>query len=82
VQPDAGILKLSRLSKCGEYPEQYRGEIAERLKAEALIQCGSVAERLKAPVLKTGNGKPFVGSNPTASANSLGSAHTMGLTRP
>jgi len=27
-----------------------------------------VAERLKAPVLKTGNGQPFVGSNPTASA--------------
>jgi hypothetical protein len=27
-----------------------------------------VAERLKAPVLKTGNGQPFVGSNPTSSA--------------
>ena len=27
-----------------------------------------MAEWLKAPVLKTGNGKPFVGSNPTASA--------------
>lgn len=30
---------------------------------------GWVAEWLKAPVLKTGNGKPFVGSNPTPSAN-------------
>ena len=29
---------------------------------------GRVAERLKAPVLKTGNGQPFVGSNPTSSA--------------
>jgi uncharacterized protein YjbJ (UPF0337 family) len=28
-----------------------------------------VAERLKAPVLKTGNGQPFVGSNPTPSAS-------------
>jgi hypothetical protein len=27
-----------------------------------------VVEWLKAPVLKTGNGKPFVGSNPTSSA--------------
>ena len=30
---------------------------------------GSVAERLKAPVLKTGDGKASVGSNPTLSAN-------------
>jgi hypothetical protein len=40
-----------------------------------LRQCrsaGSVAEWLKAPVLKTGNGQPFVGSNPTASASYLG----------
>ncbi len=27
-----------------------------------------MAERSKAPVLKTGNGQPFVGSNPTPSA--------------
>jgi hypothetical protein len=31
--------------------------------------CGSVAEWLIAPVLKTGDGKPFVSSNLTASAN-------------
>jgi hypothetical protein len=30
---------------------------------------GEVAERLNAPVLKTGNGKPFVSSNLTLSAN-------------
>jgi hypothetical protein len=30
---------------------------------------GSVAEWSIAPVLKTGNGKPFVSSNLTASAN-------------
>ena len=29
---------------------------------------GGMAERLKAPVLKTGIGKPIVGSNPTSSA--------------
>jgi hypothetical protein len=32
---------------------------------------GRVAERLNAPVLKTGDGRPSVGSNPTPSANSL-----------
>ena len=32
---------------------------------------GGVAERLNAPVLKTGNGKPFVGSNPTPSATHI-----------
>jgi hypothetical protein len=35
-------------------------------------RCGWVAERLKAPVLKTGRGQPLVGSNPTPSANELG----------
>ena len=30
---------------------------------------GGVAERLNAPVLKTGIGKPIVGSNPTPSAS-------------
>ncbi len=30
---------------------------------------GSVAERFKAPVLKTGDGQPSVSSNLTASAN-------------
>ena len=30
---------------------------------------GEMAERFKAPVLKTGEGKPSVGSNPTLSAN-------------
>lgn len=30
---------------------------------------GGVTEWLMVPVLKTGNGKPFVGSNPTPSAN-------------
>lgn len=29
---------------------------------------GGMAERLKAPVLKTGIGQPIVGSNPTSSA--------------
>ena len=32
------------------------------------LLCGGMAERLKAPVLKTGLGKPNVGSNPTSSA--------------
>ncbi len=32
---------------------------------------GRVAERLKALVLKTSNGKLFVGSNPTSSANRI-----------
>ena len=31
--------------------------------------CGDMAERLKAPVLKTGHVKACVGSNPTISAN-------------
>ena len=30
---------------------------------------GEMSERLKEPVLKTGNAKAFVGSNPTLSAN-------------
>ncbi len=30
--------------------------------------CGGMAERTKAPVLKTGIGQPIVGSNPTSSA--------------
>ena len=30
---------------------------------------GEMAERFKAPVLKTGEGQPSVGSNPTLSAN-------------
>jgi hypothetical protein len=33
------------------------------------VRSGGVAEWLKAPVLKTGNGQPFVSSNLTASAN-------------
>src|SRR5690606_25386723 len=33
---------------------------------------GRVAERFKAPVLKTGDGQPSVGSNPTSSAASIG----------
>ena len=36
--------------------------------AQAACQPGSVAEWLKAPVLKTGDGQPFVSSNLTASA--------------
>ena len=36
---------------------------------------GSVAEWSIAPVLKTGNGQPFVSSNLTASANALNKAH-------
>ena len=46
-----------------------------RVKPALSVRCcgnvdkyGRVAERLKAPVLKTGNGQPFVGSNPTSSA--------------
>lgn len=31
-------------------------------------RCGGVAEWLKAPVLKTGEGRPFVSSNLTSSA--------------
>ncbi len=53
--------------------------MAEWLKAAARIQYGSVAERLKAPVLKTGNGKPFVGSNPTASAIAVYGCATDGM---
>ena len=33
---------------------------------KVICQFGGVAERLKAPVLKTGNRRRFVGSNPTA----------------
>jgi hypothetical protein len=44
--------------------------INNRLTAED--QAGWVAERSKAPVLKTGRGQPLVGSNPTPSANVLG----------
>jgi len=36
-----------------------------------------VAERLKAPVLKTGDGQPSVGSNPTASARRHGLRRTL-----
>ncbi len=46
------------------------GEMAERFKAPVLkTVVGSVAEWSIAPVLKTGNGQPFVSSNLTASAN-------------
>ena len=37
-----------------------------------VISDGWVAERLKAPVLKTGRGRLLVGSNPTPSANAAG----------
>jgi hypothetical protein len=37
-------------------------------KSRAVAGAGSVAEWSIAPVLKTGNGKPFVSSNLTASA--------------
>ena len=45
---------------------------------------GRVAERLNAPVLKTGDGKPSVGSNPTPSATQWGGAakkHAYSLSR-
>jgi hypothetical protein len=46
------------------------GEMAERFKAAVLkTVVGSVAEWSIAPVLKTGNGQPFVSSNLTASAS-------------
>ena len=46
------------------------------------IARGRVAERSKAPVLKTGNGQPFVGSNPTPSANRAGAQPSnAGLSR-
>jgi hypothetical protein len=46
------------------------GEVAERFKAAVLkTVVGSVAEWSIAPVLKTGNGQPFVSSNLTASAS-------------
>ncbi len=35
----------------------------------AVIDFGRVTERLNVPVLKTGDGKPSVGSNPTPSAS-------------
>ncbi len=38
------------------------------LKGKANVLHGRVAERLNAPVLKTGEGKTSVGSNPTPSA--------------
>ena len=40
-----------------------------RRRAGLLDRHGWVAERLKAPVLKTGKPKGFVGSNPTPSAS-------------
>ena len=40
---------------------------------------GGVAERLKAPVLKTGNARAFVGSNPTLSAILIGSGRAIRL---
>ena len=46
------------------------GRMAERLNAPVLkTVVGGVAEWSIAPVLKTGNGQPFVSSNLTASAN-------------
>ncbi len=46
------------------------GGVAERLNATVLkTVVGGVAEWSIAPVLKTGNGQPFVSSNLTASAN-------------
>jgi hypothetical protein len=38
--------------------------------AQWRLPAGSVAERFKAPVLKTGDGQPSVSSNLTASASS------------
>ena len=47
--------------------------LSVRVKRYALEykSCGGVAEWSIAPVLKTGNGKPFVSSNLTASARML-----------
>ena len=69
------------VSDIGEMAEWFKAAVLTRRRkpegtvAQPLVKppCwtgsfGSVAEWLKAPVLKTGNGKPFVGSNPTASA--------------
>jgi hypothetical protein len=47
---------------------------SRRLRAASVVAIaaelhGGVAERLNAPVLKTGDGRPSVGSNPTPSAN-------------
>jgi hypothetical protein len=51
------------------------GDNSRRLRAAAVVVAarrmhGGVAERLNAPVLKTGDGRPSVGSNPTPSAKS------------
>ncbi len=48
---------------------------SRRLRAASVVAIaaelhGGVAERLNAPVLKTGDGRPSVGSNPTPSAKS------------
>lgn len=40
---------------------------------------GRVAERFKAPVLKTGDGQPSVGSNPTSSATPFKTAGARGF---
>ena len=40
-----------------------------RLRVRRELISGEMAERLKAPVLKTGDVKASVGSNPTLSAN-------------
>jgi hypothetical protein len=50
------------------------GDNSRRLRAATIVATatglhGGVAERLNAPVLKTGDGRPSVGSNPTSSAN-------------
>ena len=52
---------------------------ALRWQPKLLIQvAGGVAERFKAPVLKTGKGQPFVSSNLTASAIERSTAGVAG----
>jgi hypothetical protein len=56
-------LKSGSLAKY--FPKRYHSGCGTNLESR---MNGRVAERLKALVLKTSNGKLFVGSNPTSSA--------------
>ncbi len=76
TQPYAGFGSLpfeKTALSCGQLRDAWSGGRVPRAAAyTAAGDCspGRVAEWSIAPVLKTGNGQPFVGSNPTSSAKS------------
>src|SRR5690242_17753961 len=71
-RPSRTTLGVRRAQDYRDTPRPIVGKFAPRGRARRtramLRDNGEMAERFKAPVLKTGDGQPSVGSNPTLSA--------------